>query len=161
MDKAGKGRQGRATATLVASALSNQLGAASGSMAFPAVGPVGVVAVRQLVAVAVLLPLVRPRVRDFTLSQWWPILLLALVFGTMNLSLYAAIEQIGLGLAVTLEFLGPLAVALATTRSKGSSSVLPLLVRALLPSHSPRLPQTTPESVLHSSRHRAGPRTFC
>lgn len=120
MDKAGKGRQGRATATLVASALSNQLGAASGSMAFPAVGPVGVVAVRQIVAAAVLLPLVRPRVRDFTLSQWWPILLLALVFGTMNLSLYAAIERIGLGLAVTLEFLGPLAVALATTRNKGS-----------------------------------------
>jgi threonine/homoserine efflux transporter RhtA len=38
---------------------------------------------------------------------------LALVFATMNLSLYTAIDRVGLGLAVTLEFLGPLAVALA------------------------------------------------
>ena len=39
-----------------------------------------------------------------------------LVFATMNLSLYTAIDRIGLGLAVTLEFLGPLAVALAASR---------------------------------------------
>ena len=52
-----------------------------------------------------------------TWSQWWPVLLLALVFATMNLSLYTAIERIGLALAITLEFLGPLAVALAASRS--------------------------------------------
>jgi inner membrane transporter RhtA len=123
MDKkktAGGCRAG-ATATLVASALSNQLGAASGSLAFPVMGPVGVVAVRQFIAAAVLLPIVRPEVRSLTGRQWWPVLLLALVFGTMNLSLYAAIERIGLGLAVTLEFLGPLAVALLTSRTKGSA----------------------------------------
>src|SRR5262249_43837866 len=49
---------------------------------------------------------------------WWPTLLLALVFATMNLTLYMAIERIGLGLAVTLEFLGPLAVALLGSRSR-------------------------------------------
>jgi inner membrane transporter RhtA len=43
---------------------------------------------------------------------------LALVFGCMNLSLYTAIDRIGLGLAVTLEFLGPLGVALAGSRSR-------------------------------------------
>ena len=36
----------------------------------------------------------------------------------MNLSLYTAIDRIGLGLAVTLEFLGPLAVALAGSRTR-------------------------------------------
>jgi inner membrane transporter RhtA len=41
---------------------------------------------------------------------------LGLVFALMNLSLYTAIDRIGLGLAVTLEFLGPLAIALAGTR---------------------------------------------
>ncbi|MEV7605834.1 EamA family transporter [Paenarthrobacter sp. NPDC089322] len=107
-------------ATLVASALSNQLGAASGSLAFPVMGPVGVVAVRQLVAAAVLLPIVRPRLRELSWQQWWPVLLLALSFGTMNLGLYASIQRIGLGLAVTLEFLGPLAVALAGSRRKSS-----------------------------------------
>ncbi|MGO4146233.1 DMT family transporter [Paenarthrobacter sp. YAF11_1] len=108
-------------ATLVASALSNQLGAASGSLAFPVMGPVGVVAVRQLVAAIVLLPLVRPRLRELSWSQWWPVLLLAVSFGTMNLGLYASIQRIGLGLAVTLEFLGPLAVALISSRRKGSA----------------------------------------
>ncbi|MET3903309.1 EamA family transporter [Paenarthrobacter sp. 4246] len=108
-------------ATLVASALSNQLGAATGSLAFPALGPVGVVAVRQLIAAIVLLPLVRPRLRELGWSQWWPILLLAVSFGTMNLGLYASIQRIGLGLAVTLEFLGPLAVALISSRQKGSA----------------------------------------
>ena len=45
-------------------------------------------------------------------------LLLAVVFATMNLSLYAAVDRIGLGLAVTLEFLGPLGVALAASRGR-------------------------------------------
>ncbi|MBG6185244.1 inner membrane transporter RhtA [Arthrobacter sp. CAN_A214] len=108
-------------ATALGGALSNQLGAASGSLAFPVIGPVGVVAVRQLVAAMILLPVVRPRIRSLTRAQWWPVLLLALVFGTMNLTLYLAIERIGLGLAVTLEFCGPLAVALLSSRTRNSA----------------------------------------
>lgn len=104
----------------MASALSNQVGAATGSLAFPAMGPVGVVAVRQVVAAAVLLPLVRPRLRQLRWAQWWPVLLLAVSFGTMNLGLYASIQRIGLGLAVTLEFLGPLAVAVISARRKSA-----------------------------------------
>ncbi len=45
-----------------------------------------------------------------------PVLALALIFAAMNLSLYLAIDWIGLGLAVTLEFLGPLPVALLASR---------------------------------------------
>jgi inner membrane transporter RhtA len=47
----------------------------------------------------------------------------------MNLTLYFSIERIGLGLAVTLEFLGPLAVALGSSRSRGA--VLCAVVAAL------------------------------
>ncbi|GGX54893.1 EamA family transporter [Streptomyces chartreusis] len=104
--------------TMVGSGLSNQTGAAIGSLAFPVLGPVGVVAVRQYVAALVLIAVGRPRLRSFTWAQWWPVLLLALVFGTMNLSLYSAIERVGLGLAVTLEFLGPLTIALASSRRR-------------------------------------------
>ncbi|MEV7284762.1 EamA family transporter [Streptomyces sp. NPDC093252] len=104
--------------TMTGSGLSNQFGAAVGALAFPVLGPLGVVAVRQYVAAAVLLAVGRPRVREFTWGQWWPVLLLALVFGTMNLSLYTAVDRIGLGLAVTLEFLGPLAIALAAARRR-------------------------------------------
>ena len=105
-------------AIMLGSALGNQVGAAVGTHAFATMGPTGVVAVRQIVAAAVLLPVARPPLRRMTWSQWWPVLLLAAVFGCMNLSLYTAIERIGLGLAVTLEFLGPLAVALAASRSR-------------------------------------------
>ena len=105
-------------ATMLLSAASGQAGAGIGAHAFPAVGPLGVVAVRQLVAAAVLLPAARPPLRRLTWAQWWPALLLAAVFAAMNLSLYTAIDRVGLGLAVTLEFLGPLAVALAGARSR-------------------------------------------
>jgi inner membrane transporter RhtA len=105
-------------ATMFGTSLSSQTGAAVGSLAFPVLGPVGVVAVRQYIAAIVLLAVGRPRVRSFTWRQWWPVLLLAAVFGIMNLSLYSAIDRIGLGLAVTLEFLGPLAIALAGSRRR-------------------------------------------
>ncbi|MCT9080616.1 EamA family transporter [Streptomyces fulvoviolaceus] len=105
-------------ATMVGSGLSNQTGAAIGSLAFPVLGPVGVVAVRQYVAALVLFAVARPRLASFTRRQWGPVLLLAVVFGTMNLSLYTAVDRVGLGLAVTLEFLGPLSIALAATRRR-------------------------------------------
>jgi inner membrane transporter RhtA len=113
------GRAG-GVAMLLGSALSNQTGAAVGALAFDVIGPVGVVAVRQWVAGAALLVIGRPRLRAFTWRQWWPVLGLALVFGTMNVSLYTAIDRVGLGLAVTLEFLGPLAVAVAGARRRAT-----------------------------------------
>jgi inner membrane transporter RhtA len=105
-------------ALMLGSGLSNQVGAATGALAFPVIGPAGVVAVRQWVAGLLLWGIGRPRVLRFTWPQWWPVLALALVFATMNLSLYTAIDRIGLGLAVTLEFLGPLSVALAASRRR-------------------------------------------
>jgi inner membrane transporter RhtA len=103
---------------MLSAALSNQFGAATGSLAFGVIGPVGVTAVRQWIAGLVLLAAGRPRWRSFTWAQRRLVLLLAAVYGTMNLSLYTAIGRLGLGLAVTLEFLGPLTVALATSRRR-------------------------------------------
>jgi inner membrane transporter RhtA len=103
---------------MLGGALSNQVGAATGALAFGVLGPAGVVAVRQWIAALVLLAAGRPRWRSFTWAQRRLVLLLAAVYGTMNLSLYSAISRLGLGLAVTLEFLGPLAVALAASRRR-------------------------------------------
>ena len=108
----------KGTALMLGSGLSNQVGAAVAALAFPVLGPVGVVAVRQWTAAAVLMTAGRPRLRTFTAHEWRPVLGLAAVFATMNLSLYAAIERIGLGLAVTLEFLGPLTIALLGSRRR-------------------------------------------
>lgn len=101
---------------MLTSATSAQTGAAIGAHAFPAIGPIGVVAVRQVVAAAVLLPAARPNLRRLSWQQWWPCLVLGGVFLSMNFTLYTAIDRIGLGLAVTLEFLGPLTVALLSSR---------------------------------------------
>src|SRR3954454_17904 len=114
---AGRRSSLRGVLVMTGSATSNQLGAAVGTLAFPMVGVTGVVAVRQVVAASVLLVIARPSVRLFSWSQWWPTLLLALVFATMNLSLYSAFSRIDLGLAVTLEFLGPLTLALVASRT--------------------------------------------
>ena len=95
---------------MLGSGLSTQVGASVAALAFPVIGPAGVVAIRQWVAGIVLLAIGRPRLRSITARQWRPIIGLAAVFAVMNLSLYTAIDRIGLGLAVTLEFLGPLAV---------------------------------------------------
>jgi len=103
-------------ALMTGSAASVQFGAATAALAFPVLGPAGVVAIRQWVAGIVLLSAVRPKFGSFTRTQWRLILALAVIFAIMNLSLYLAIDRIGLGLAVTLEFLGPLSVALLASR---------------------------------------------
>lgn len=116
MEEKAKGRSSVGIALMLTSSASNQTGAAIGALAFPLIGPIGVVAVRQFMLALVLVPTVRPKLRSMTAKQWRPILGLALVFSVMNLSVYAAIERIGLGLAITLEFLGPLAVAIIASR---------------------------------------------
>ncbi len=70
----------------------------------------------------------RPRLWAFTWFQWRPTILLGLVFGVMNFGLYTAVDRIGLGLAVTLEFLGPLAVALATAWTVRTAAIAALAV---------------------------------
>lgn len=103
---------------MVGSATSVAVGAALGATLFPLVGPAGVVALRQAVAAIVTLAVARPRLRRLGWRRLRPALLLGGVLVVMNLSLYVAIERVGLGLAVTLEFLGPLAVALVGSRRR-------------------------------------------
>src|SRR4051794_26006552 len=63
-----------AVLTMLGTGTSSQVGAALGAHAFAAIGPAGVVAVRQLVAAAVLLPVARPPLHRFSRRQWWPTL---------------------------------------------------------------------------------------
>jgi inner membrane transporter RhtA len=100
----------------VGGAVSVQIGAAVGATIFPLIGPLGVVAARQAVAAVALLVVARPPLRRLGWRALWPALALGLVLVVMNLALYSAVQRVGLGLAVTLEFLGPLAVALLATR---------------------------------------------
>ncbi|MBT2499523.1 EamA family transporter [Agromyces sp. ISL-38] len=111
-------RERIAASAAVGGAVSVQIGAAIGATIFPLVGPAGVVALRQAVAAIALIAVARPRLRGLRWSTVRPAILLGLVLVVMNLTLYGAVERIGLGLAVTLEFLGPLAVALLGSRRR-------------------------------------------
>jgi inner membrane transporter RhtA len=107
---------GKGVTLAMAASVSNQVGAATGALAFPAIGPIGVVSVRQILAAIVLVSVGRPNLRRMTWSQWWPVLCLGLVLGVMNTTVYVTIDRLGLGLAITLEFLGPLAIAVFASR---------------------------------------------
>lgn len=110
-----RGRPAGVALALTAS-LSNQGGASAGALAMDSLGAPGVVAVRQVVAALALNAVARPRWRTLDRRTWLLVVALAAVVGTMNVTLFAAIDRIGLGLAVTCEFLGPLAVAVGSSR---------------------------------------------
>jgi inner membrane transporter RhtA len=93
-----------------------QLGAGFAATLFDDLGPAGTAFGRQAIAAVVLLALWRPRLKPHGRRE----LVLALTFGVtlglMNWMIYTAFDRIPLGIAVTLEFLGPLGVAVAGSR---------------------------------------------
>jgi inner membrane transporter RhtA len=93
-----------------------QTGASFAKMLFPLVGATGATAMRLTLAALVLTLVFRPWRHRLDDRQWRAVLLYGLVMGAMNLFFYAALEHIPLGIAVALEFTGPLAVALFGAR---------------------------------------------
>src|ERR1700712_984639 len=93
--------------------VSVQTGAALAKSLFASLGPTGATAIRLVSGAVVLLVLIRPR-----LPATGRGLLIAYgaALGCMNLSFYLALDRIPLGAAVTVEFLGPLGVAIAGSR---------------------------------------------
>jgi inner membrane transporter RhtA len=103
---------------VVGAIASVQFGSALAATLFERLGPGGTVFLRLASAALILLALWRPRLRGRTRRE----LLLAGAFGIvlagMNLSFYEALSRIPLGIAVTFEFVGPLAVAVAGSRQR-------------------------------------------
>ena len=95
-----------------------QVGAAFATKLFVHLGPAGTVLVRVLFAAVVLWAIWRPRPRAHTAAELRLAALFGLALACMNLSFYEALDRIPLGVAVTLEFVGPLGVALAGSRTR-------------------------------------------
>lgn len=93
-----------------------QTGASFAKMLFPLVGAGGATALRLTLAALVLIAVFRPWRHRLGPAQWRAVLLYGGAMGAMNLFFYAALEHIPLGIAVALEFTGPLAVALFGAR---------------------------------------------
>lgn len=101
---------------VMGSCLSLQFGAALATQLFPVAGAWGVTSVRLVAAALILLLFLRPSVRDWTMRTWRWVALFGLSLGAMNGFFYAAVERLPLGVAVTIEFLGPLTLSALLSR---------------------------------------------
>ncbi|HEY7008064.1 MAG TPA: EamA family transporter [Jatrophihabitantaceae bacterium] len=111
---------------LLGSIASVQFGAAFAIELFARAGPGGVVFLRLGLAALMLVAAVRPSLRGRTRGDLRAVLAYGLILGVMNWSFYESLDRLPIGVAVTIEFVGPLAVAIA-----GSRHVIDLLWAAL------------------------------
>lgn len=96
--------------------ISIQSGASLAKSLFPLVGAPGVTALRLALGTLILVVIFKPWRLRFAPEQRLPLLLYGLSLGAMNYLFYLSIQRIPLGVAVALEFTGPLAVALFGSR---------------------------------------------
>jgi inner membrane transporter RhtA len=98
--------------------VSVQVGAALATTLFDELGPAGTVLLRVALAALVLAAIWRPAVGGTPRAALRDVAMFGLALAGMNLAFYAALDRIPLGIAVTLEFVGPLAVAILASRRR-------------------------------------------
>ena len=103
-------------ALVLAGATSIQFGAALGATLFDDVGPAGTSLLRIGLGALILAALVRPSWRRHDARDRRLVVLFGLTLGVMNLGFYEALDRIPLGAAVTIEFIGPVSVAVVLSR---------------------------------------------
>jgi inner membrane transporter RhtA len=101
---------------VLAGILSVQVGAAVSKGLFDVVSPTVMVWLRLLTSTVVLLLLARPPLSGRSRSDWWVVLAFGAALATMNWSIYQSIARLPLGVAVSIELLGPLTLALVLSR---------------------------------------------
>ena len=108
----------KAILLVLAAATSVQAGASVAKSLFATLGPPGVVWLRLLFGSVALWVAARPQLRSRPWRELRLLVALGIVLVSMNITFYESIDRIPLGIAVTIEFLGPLAVATITSRRK-------------------------------------------
>jgi inner membrane transporter RhtA len=103
-------------ASILLAVFSVQGGATIAKGLFPVVGAAGTAAIRIGLSAVILVAVFRPPVHRLTAAQWRAVVPYGVSIGVMNLVFYQALVRIPLGLAVTLEFVGPLGVAIVSSR---------------------------------------------
>lgn len=101
---------------VVAAAFVTQTGAAIAVSLFDHVGATGAVFLRLVIAAVVLCAVVRPSPAGLTRHTIGVVLTFGAALGGMNLLIYQAIARLPLGIAVTIELLGPLALSVVLSR---------------------------------------------
>lgn len=106
----------QAAALVAVGSVCIQLSSFAASKTFSDLGTPAASAGRMLFAALILLVLFRPKIRGLGKADWLGVVVYGGSMALMNLSLFAAVERIPLGIAVTIEFLGPCVVALIASR---------------------------------------------
>src|SRR6476661_6803289 len=114
----GPGLLGRVPAPLLVlmGIVSVQFGGALAATLVPAIGAAGSVTLRLLIGTLILLAVARPRLSGHSRRAWGTVVLFGLALGAMNWSFYASLGRLPIGVAVTIEFLGPLVLTVALSR---------------------------------------------
>ena len=116
---------------LLVSIVSIQLGAAVAVHLFATLGPIGTVFLRIAFSAVLLLVAAHRQIRSVARRHARLLLLFGCVIGAMNLCFYSAIARIPLGVAVAIEFIGPLGVAAVTSRRLNHFAWIGLAVAGL------------------------------
>jgi inner membrane transporter RhtA len=101
---------------VVAAVVSVQFGGAIAATLVPVVGAAGSVVLRLGVGAAILIAVIRPELRGHGAAAWRTVVLFGLVLGAMNWTFYASLARLPIGVAVTIEFIGPLTLAAIQSR---------------------------------------------
>ncbi|MEO6789640.1 MAG: EamA family transporter [Ornithinibacter sp.] len=96
--------------------VSVQFGGALAQTLIPALGAGGSVVMRLVFATGMLLVIVRPRWRGHSRRAWLTVIAFGIALGLMNYAFYGSLAHLPIGVAVTIEFIGPLALAAALSR---------------------------------------------
>ena len=103
-------------AFILVASFSVQGGAAIAKGVFPLIGVAGTAAMRILLSAILLVAVFRPALHRLTGDDWRAVVPYGISIGVMNMLFYQALARIPLGLAVALEFVGPLALAIFGSR---------------------------------------------
>ena len=112
------GSSGLAVGLVAAGLACQEVGAAIAVLLFPHTGPLGMVMLRLVFSAIILLAIARPRLRGRTPAAWWSVARLGIALAVMNAFFYVALERLALGVTVTIEVLGPLALSIIVSRTR-------------------------------------------
>ncbi len=114
----GPGRDARVPAPVLVllGIVSVQFGGALAATLVPDIGAAGSVTLRLVIGTSILLVVARPRLRGHSGGAWATVVLFGLALGGMNWSFYASLGRLPIGVAVTIEFLGPLVLTVVLSR---------------------------------------------
>jgi inner membrane transporter RhtA len=93
-----------------------EVGASLAVLLFPEVGPLGMVMLRLVFSALILGIVARPAWRGHSRAAWTGVVQLGVALAVMNGFFYLALERLALGVTVTIEVLGPLALSIIASR---------------------------------------------